>query len=208
MSTPIVSHSEHAMLGKSKWERVANDFYGTIDERCVAHLVKVFPQVMAFRYHEPCAGIGHLMWELDKHGAYCEWASDLYEYFGADERIRTGIDVFGDGLPKGAQSIITNPPFAEQRPIVHRLLTHAPQAWVILLMRTSQMQVKEMLRLLPPRFHALAPLPFRPMWFNNDAEEYKHKQRPRHEYAWYIWKPLHMVKREIEPPVLLFRSET
>ncbi len=203
----MLSSGENAMLGKSRYERIANDFYGTIDTRCVAHLVKVFPQVMSFRYHEPCAGIGHLIQELDKYGAYCEWASDLYEYFGADERIRSGVDIYGDGLPKGAQSIITNPPFAEQRPMVHRMLTHAPQAWVILLMRTSQIQVKGMLHLLPPRFHALAPLPFRPFWFNNDKEEYRHKQRPRHEYAWYIWKPMHLVKRVIEQPRLLLVGE-
>lgn len=184
---------DHVMLRPSRFERTPADAYFTIDWRCVQHLDRVFP-LHGVLYKEPCAGMGHLMLALDEVGAICEAASDLHWYENADARIRGGVDVWLQP-PKGPGHIITNPPYQNALEVVAHLLHNAPAAWLIVLLRASQAHVRLMRDLMKwHRFYGIAPLPFRPKWFE------KGPASPRHDFSWFIWRPVHFAK---DPPLVL-----
>jgi hypothetical protein len=174
------------MLRSANAARKPNDIYATIDTRCVAHLNKVFP-LQGISFIEPMAGYGDLVKQIEHYGGSLEWAGDLIEHEGRDPRIIAPRDIFdipADDL-LGA-TIITNPAFTNQRQIVRHFLNQKAVSWLVLLMRSSQMHVGDMQELLKGgRLYGVAPLPFRPRWFPLKSDS----QSPRHEYAWFIWRP-------------------
>ena len=120
-----------------------------------------------------------------------EIASDLHAYDGADPRIQTGIDVFTHP-PHGPGHIVTNPPYLQAVEMIQHMLHAAPGAWVIVILRSSQAHIKPMRKLMAwHRFYGLAPLPFRPKWFEG-------KVSPRHDFSWFFWRPVHFAKNPAE----------
>ena len=185
--------SDPVPLQPSNYARAPADSYFTIDPRCVQHLDRVFT-MSGKLFTEPCAGMGHMIHQLEEVGAVLESASDLHAYEGADPRIRTGIDVFVQP-PRGPSCVVTNPPYDCALAMVEHMLHEAPAAWVIVLLRSSQAHVRAGRRLMGwHRFYGLAPLPFRPKWFE------KGPASPRHDFSWFIWRPVHFTKN---PPRLL-----
>jgi hypothetical protein len=177
---------DRAMLGAPIHEREPNDLYATIDGRCVDHLHKVWP-LTSVMFVEPMAGFGDLIAQIELYGGILHDASDMHAYPDADPRIRTGVNVFEKPCQLGGVAIITNPPYTILRSVIRHLLTHAPRAWIIILCRASQLHVLDMRPSLEDRrFHGVAPLPFRPLWY---VREPGNNAGPRHEYAWFIWSP-------------------
>jgi hypothetical protein len=195
-SRPLARRLDKALLGKARHDRVFADFYGTVDGRCVEHLGRVFP-LGGQAFVEPCAGQGHLVWQLEQHGAVLHRATDLYAHPERDPRIETGIDVFEDP-PTGSEMIVTNPPFDRLHAVTECLLQAAPEATLVLLTRASQVHVKAMRRLFDHRFLAFVPLPFRPRWFSTGPTT-----GPRHEYGWLIWRPASQLSPVTMQPRLL-----
>jgi hypothetical protein len=179
--------------------RRPNDIYATIDKRCVAHLNKVWP-LRGRTFVEPMAGYGDLIKQVESHGGRCEYASDLIDHPGADASIVEGRDIFA--IPRNeflGKTVISNPPFAIQRPVIRYLLEQAALEWLVLLLRASQMHVADGQDLMTGgQLHAVVPLPFRPIWVPVSVQA---NIGPRHEYAWFIWQPRWGSER---PPQLLF----
>jgi len=185
--------SDIPMHKPSRFVRVPQEAYFTIDRRCVQHLDRVFP-LSGIRFSEPCAGQGDMVKALEECGAVLEAATDLHWYEDADARIRGGIDVFQQP-PRGATTIITNPPYDCALPMVEHMLHAAPAAWLMVLLRATQAHVRQGRELMTwHRFYGLAPLPFRPKWFVDGPHS------PRHDFSWFIWRPAHFQR---QPPRLL-----
>jgi len=183
----------------SGFARRPNDIYATIDDRCVDHLNKVWP-LRGRSYIEPMAGYGDLIKQIGKHGGRCEYASDLIDHPGRDPHIIPDVDVYD--IPRNdflGKTVITNPAFVNQRNLVRHFLDQAALEWLVLLLRSSQMHVRDMQPCLTSgQLYAVVPLPFRPIWVPLDVQK---NRGPRHEYAWFIWQPRWGSERQ---PQLLF----
>jgi hypothetical protein len=198
MTRPYIDN-DRGMLAATVYERAPNDLYATIDPRCVAYLNKVWP-LRGRRFIEPMAGYGDLVREVEKHGGVLERASDYHTYPNQDARIEVDLDAMW--IPRNellGRTMITNPPYSILRPVVEHFLRQAALEWLVILCRASQLHVQAMRPMLTSgQFHAVAPLPFRPIWFPNDAQK---SRGPRHEYAWFIWQPRWGAEKE--PHLLL-----
>jgi hypothetical protein len=102
-------------MGKrSNFQRKPHDLYNTPYEA----LLPLLPHLPKnTQYCEPCAGEGHLIRSLWKHGHRCVSSFDIdpqHGYTQLDAAFMTVDDL------KGATHIITNPPW--KRPILHQLI--------------------------------------------------------------------------------------
>lgn len=153
---------------KSNFERVAGDFYPTIDTRCVHALVK------SIKIDGPivdcCAPDGSgIVDELVKLG---------YRAFGVP-------DAFAD---ISARWVITNPPYSKD--IVLKILESQVARvqnltyWGFAsLMRTGFDHGKRYSHLFKSPFYAgQIKLLFRPWWSEN------HSQAPIHNFVWHVWE--------------------
>lgn len=100
-------------MGKrSDFERRPQDAYQTIDPRAVAAL---FPYLIGVNtFAEPCVGQGKLMHWLVMAGLHVVMANDVCLMDGKDALTVTDF--------KGADAIITNPPWS--RALLHALILH------------------------------------------------------------------------------------
>lgn len=81
---------------------------------------------------EPCAGRGAIVRELRKNG-HDVIATDLVAYPGADPGIMSKVDFLMERKPwKGAQCIVTNPPFKNADDIIRRGLSFGLPVIVLL----------------------------------------------------------------------------
>ena len=107
-------------MGKrSDFERRPMDFYSTPEE-AVLPLLPYLPARTTFC--EPCAGEGHLIRHLEKHGHQCLVAFDAdhtKSYPVIDATFMTASNL------AGADMIITNPPWS--RPVLHALIDRLPK---------------------------------------------------------------------------------
>lgn len=109
------------------------DQYFTIDPKAVDVLIKHQDVVNNLYFIEPCAGKGHLIRQLEKHGRKCfkafEIDSDLYDPYNT-----TPIEI-GDAfnIQFTTTPIISNPPWS--RPILHKMIEHfvtvSPETWLL-----------------------------------------------------------------------------
>lgn len=173
-----------AMTGSGE-ERIANDAYFTRDPQCVAKLAAYF-NFKGVTVLEPCAGAGHMVRELERHGAtVIAWEKEIYPDQPAS--IKVGRDFFKQHyLPAGVELIVTNPPFDKPVPFIVHALHMLPNGHVAMLLRHEWMCGKgtkdqRQSLLCDTRFKAYVPILGRPVWH----EEVKNG--PRHNYGWYIW---------------------
>lgn len=172
------------MLGSGR-ERLDAERYFTRDPQCVRALAHQV-DVTDVRFCEPCAGRGDLIWELEKHGALCRSAADLYAYPDRDERIVTGVDFLGiQRIPDGIDAVVTNPPFRSLVPVVKHALDIFPgHVWILARHEWMSAQGHRDGRALlfgSPRFRAYIPIRGRPFWHTERVNG------PRHNFGWYIW---------------------
>ncbi|MCR9254724.1 MAG: SAM-dependent methyltransferase [Alphaproteobacteria bacterium] len=176
--------SDTAMLGASRYAREPDDFYRTpawVTEALLRRLILPFNA----KVWEPAAGDGAILDVLEGNGL---------NTYGSDLNPQRHDIVLGDFLeddlsaPPGIDAIITNPPFkilddwarATLRRSDHwrvPVALLARQEWDCAAKRwdlTSSLAMKIVLT-------------SRPIWFP-DREL---KASPRHNYAWYVWKPGH-----------------
>lgn len=101
------------------YKRSKKDFYRTPYE-AVLPLLAHLPNHVSFV--EPCAGAGHLIGHLERHGHDCQRAYDIAP---AKKSLIGGIEQ-ADALQVKAQHFrdyyITNPPWS--RPVLHALIEH------------------------------------------------------------------------------------
>lgn len=102
-------------MGKrSNFRRSPNDLYNTPYEAVLPLIPHLPPNV---QYCEPCAGEGHLIRSLWKHGHRCVASFDIdpqHGYTQIDASFLATADL------NNATHIITNPPWT--RPILHNLI--------------------------------------------------------------------------------------
>lgn len=111
-------------MGKrSSFERVAKDFYPTIDSRAVKALLPYLPT--NFKYAEPCVGLGHMVQQLSSYNFECTYQGDIST--GQDAMNLTAHDI-GD-----ADLFVTNLPWSRDvfEPLVMHLSSIKP-LWTLL----------------------------------------------------------------------------
>lgn len=119
----------------NKFERVPRDFYPT-PYAPVLPLIKALSPFPT-RFIEPCAGEGHLIHWLTRHGHECVWAADVEPRDPLDlYRIQKmdALDIDGEDVyMTGADTIITNPPWKWEMvsPMIEHLRNLAP-TWLLL----------------------------------------------------------------------------
>jgi hypothetical protein len=166
--------SDKAMLGRSGYERVTDDLYETPDwvTRVLLDHIKVE------RVWEPACGKGAMAKVMTAAGVDVA-ATDLREYgYGAKLDFLACHD-------ETARDIVTNPPYSLADEFVrHALrLTATHHMWVAMLLRHEWDAGVTRDDILSPggRYYAKIVLTDRPRWIAGT------KERPRHNYAWYVW---------------------
>lgn len=113
------------MAKRSKFKRIARDYYRTFDPRAGAALAPhLAPDT---KFIEPCAGAFDLAAQLVLQGHTCMAATDI-------EPMIAGVGkADARKLQPQPHLIITNPPWS--RPLLHELILHfvsvAPAAWLL-----------------------------------------------------------------------------
>ena len=122
------------VVGKrSTFERVAKDYYPTIDKRAVEALMPVLEKRDAHNfvtagdgsyyrvdYIEPCAGTGELINQIRFYGHNCVAATDIMYY--SEETGNKDVFSYTSQDLNDADCFITNPPWS--RHILHPLIEH------------------------------------------------------------------------------------
>jgi hypothetical protein len=113
----------------SRFDRIPNDLYPTIDDRAFDPLVPFLLRDGIKTYAEPCWGLGHLEKGFQRFGLTCVSRSDIDPPEADDPDLcfpvadtvhrLDGRFLTRDGL-NGADAIITNPPWS--RDVLHELI--------------------------------------------------------------------------------------
>lgn len=180
---------DSAMVGAPVYERVENDFYPTETPATAAlydYLRErkwLFPSTTVV---EPACGDGAISKVFEERG-HKVWSSDLYpQYAGASVNNFLTFDWlkhFGDG-----NLFVTNPPYAREwiDLFIEKCIELAEGGnTCALLMRNEVDCAKSRIPYFRecPEFSAKAVLTWRPRWIPGSTGS------PRHNYAWYIWRP-------------------
>lgn len=180
--------ADPAMAGSGE-ERLPNDAYFTRDPQCVDRLAEFF-DFQGMTVLEPCAGRGHMVADLQRHGAdVVAWEKEIYS--GQPLCIQVGRDFFKQKyLPDSVEMIVTNPPFDRPAPFIRHALDMLPDGHVCMLLRHEWMcgkgtKDRRQELLCHHRFKAYAPILGRPVWYE------ERKASPRHNYGWFIWGSIH-----------------
>lgn len=172
------------MTGAPRRQRHEADLYETpewVTEVLLRH-------IQLGKVWEPACGRGAMAKVLTRHGLDVA-ASDIYDHgygtpfkdFLADDNTTT-------------RDIVTNPPYS----LAHAFVAHAlnlteGRALVAMLLRNEWDCGHTRDHLFDPhgRFAAKIILTDRPRWIPGTTE------RPRHNYAWYVWDPLPSTKAPV-----------
>jgi methylase of polypeptide subunit release factors len=159
----------------SGYQRKERDAYET-PEWVTRALLTHLPAVK--KVWEPAAGSGQMVAVLRKRAIEVV-ASDLAD----------GIDFLGECDPRGADAIVTNPPYAlAQEFIEHGLVLMQPVGGVVaMLLRTDYDHAKTRMHLFhgSPAFAKKLVLTKRVVWFAGP------NAAPSFNHAWYIWNWRH-----------------
>ncbi len=181
-----------AMVGKSGYERVANDAYYTpawCTEALLRHVTFNGP------VWECAAGDGRMSAVLQSHGIDVI-SSDIHP---AGPGIKT-FDFFTPGqlwASRDCGDIVTNPPYNLARTFIERALsiTEYTAGKVAMLLRNEYDSASTRQHLFGncPQFAMKLALTKRPKWFADD------KASPRHNFSWFVWDWAHE-----GPPILRY----
>lgn len=118
-----------------RFVRKQNEKYFTIDARAVEPLLQLLKP--GTRFVEPCAGAGHLIRHLERHGHICATASDIDP---EENEARPGLPIY-DGdvrqltmLPHPVECFITNPPWDRSRKLFWEIVDHCMRlmpTWIL-----------------------------------------------------------------------------
>jgi hypothetical protein len=155
---------------KSQFARVPDDYYPTIDPRCVKALVKDIPGI--WDVVDVCAPMGSgIVDEFLSHGIT---AGRIGDAFQTDVKARW---------------IVTNPPYV--RPLVDKIIARQIERieagevfGLAVLVRSTFDHARSRTRLFRDnRYYAgQVKLLFRPWW------NVEHTASPIHNYVWQVWK--------------------
>lgn len=177
--------NDASMVGRPKYERVANDAYFT-PAWCTEALLSRWSPVGTV--WEPAAGNGAMVDVLDKAG-YDVIASDIIEH--VDLRVDMVIhqrDFLSAHQPSGVFSIVTNPPYELAEEFIRRslALTKPVGGSVAMLLRHEYDCASSRRDLFECNgFSRKIVLTKRPRWFADTTTS------PRHNFAWFCWDARH-----------------
>jgi hypothetical protein len=171
----------------SGYERKERDQYQTpawVTNVLVPHI----PNLASRRIWEPACGTGQMVRELQRHCADVH-ASD----------IEGGIDFLQRANDRGADAIITNPPYTSARAFIeHALALTKPHAGMVaMLLRTDydHAVTRHHLFACCPAFAKKLVLTKRIVWFDRPGKS----KSPSYNHAWFVWNWAHE-----GPPVLAY----
>jgi hypothetical protein len=168
---------------KSKYPRIPNDYYPTLDTRCVDGLLAHFSVTISrCRIVDMCSPSGSAIVDyLTSIGFDAHGASDAFEpsfdagKFGSSDFVRTTIG-------------ITNPPYTKSLvdPIMRKQIGRVEAGqlhYFAALLRTNFDHAKTRLDMFGsnPNYWGQIKLLFRPWW----SESRKHM--PFHQYVWHVF---------------------
>lgn len=173
---------------KSNYPRREEDFYETVDRRCVHGFLEHF--VPAVKCIDVCSPSGSgIVRELNRLGYSAEGISDA----------------FSDDLENCW--IVTNPPYSRNLvdKIIYRQIDRISRGEVELvacLLRSNFPYAKSRVGMFSnnPYYYGEIKLMFRPYW----SEE--RKRQPIHNYAWQIWKKPDNSTSSRRLPVVMFSN--
>ena len=180
-----IAINDPAMVGRQKFERVANDAYFT-PTWCVDALLSRWIPVGTVWDH--AAGNSAIVEVLGKAGLDVI-ASDINEY--ADIRCDIAIsrhDFMTVAPPSGLFSIVTNPPYELAEEFIRRALklTKPRRGSVAMLLRHEFDCAKTRRDLFEAdNFARKIVLTKRPRWFSGTTTS------PRHNFSWFVWDGMH-----------------
>lgn len=176
------AHRDGAMLGQAVYERREGDFYPTPQENvdCLAHFVDLSDRIV----WEPACGEGHISKRLLQVTKAHVYSTDLYDRgYG-----RGGVDFLrANSTPRGANAIITNPPYGDLAEAFIRKsldLMQPAEGLVAMFLRNEydmSSTGRDDLFEGHPAYAMKIAVTKRPRWIEGS------KGSPRHSYAWYIW---------------------
>ena len=183
MSEPLIT--DPAMVGRPKFERVANDAYFTPAWCTEALLSRWMPVGTVW---EPAAGNGAMVDVLNKAG-FDVIASDINEYIDLrSDLVIVRKDFLTVTPPSGLFSIITNPPYDRAEEFIRRALelTKPHRGSVAMLLRHEFDCAKTRRDLFESdNFARKITLTRRPRWFAETTTS------PRHNFSWFVWDGMH-----------------
>ncbi len=174
--------ADPAMLGASKHQRRAGDFYATPDwvtEVLCRH--QRFDQVW-----EPACGEGHMSRVLENHGAFV-WSTDLYDRGYGQAH---GVNFLETLLPRPDDTsmnmdIVTNPPYSLADEFVeHALKLARPRGRRVAMLLRNEWDCaasRSQLFTAEAGFSLKIVRTKRPRWIEGTTGS------PRHNYSWYLW---------------------
>lgn len=175
-----MSEAKQNYYVKSNFERIPDDYYPTIDTRCVDGLLK-FCILPDSKIIDPCApnGSGIVNALVDRH----------YSAMGSGDAFEPSID---------ADWIVCNPPY--KRGLVDRIINRQVARigsifGVAMLLRANFDYAKTRRAMFAdnPLYWGKIQLCFRPIWIEPKPGE--KVVEPIHNYAWYIWLTTHDPKK-------------
>jgi hypothetical protein len=184
ISAAARSVARHGGIAPSRFDRLSNDNYFTIDAPWIvpALLSKVGVDGPVL---EPAAGAGHLVRELRRGYGLEAIASDLYAYEGSlvpDIGVR---DIQTIDSLQGFRFVITNLPYRDQDELGARLVAlGARDGCGVALLTGAEWIVARARRNLVhehPNFAGVLHLTSRPRWSEIAIAS------PRHNFIWAVW---------------------
>jgi hypothetical protein len=183
ISKAASSVARHGGIAPTRWDRVKNDAYFTIDAYWIipALLSKVPIEGPIL---EPAAGMGHMVFELRCAGLEVV-ATDLHAYeepLVADIAVR---DLRSIDTLRGFKWLVTNLPYRQQDTLGAHLVELGVRdgCSVALLTRAEWITARARDRLIHsnPNFAGVVHLTSRPRWSEIRVAS------PRHNFIWAVW---------------------
>ncbi len=171
-----------------KYKRIDRDAYMTVDPRPLPALFMGLPELRSTvtSVLEPFCGAGHMAHDIEMEGKVC-FAADIHDY--GYER-QTWITDFLETkmMPIGANSIISNPPFAQDKIVKHVMhaMSLVPDGGVVAFLLNHRFDAAGSRSGLFTRengFYARVILPFRIWWFPPEPGS----QTPAQDHTWFVW---------------------
>ena len=198
------SVAQHGGIAPTRWDRLANDKYFTIEADWIIPAllskVKIVGPVL-----EPAAGVGHMVRALRKGYGLAVTASDLHVYEGPLVSDIGIADIRAINSLRGFKWVVTNLPYDQQTELgAHLVQLGARDGCSVALLTRSEWLIARARRALVhehPHFAGVVHLTARPRWFQKRPKRKKgeaaaigdnqpadqESKSPRLYFSWLIW---------------------